>query len=317
MAPKKIKKRIAIACQGGGSHTAFTAGALKEILSQRDKTFDIVALSGTSGGAICAALTWYGLLTGSENKAIDLLNAFWRDNAADTFWDIWLNDTMVLSEKVRDFVSLPQVNPYSFSTYGQDHLKGLLNKHINFEKTKTLGKTSDRMLLVAAVDVLSGQFNVFKNDEVSAESLLASAAIPTLFRAVKIGGKVYWDGLFSQNPPVRELTETSPDEIWVIQINPPRRKKEPTSIEEIQDRRNELAGNLSLEQEIYFIRKINEFVNNKSFSNDKYKHIEVRRIPMLRDLNYSTKLERRLEFIRDLIAYGEHQAEDFLKGLGL
>ena len=316
MAPKKIKKRIAIACQGGGSHTAFTAGVLKKILSQRDKTFDIVALSGTSGGAICAALTWYGLLTGSENKAIDLLDAFWRDNAADTFWEIWLNDTLILSEKVRDFVSLPEVNPYSFSTYGQDHLKGLLNKHINFEKTKTLGKTSDRMLLVGAVDVLSGHFNVFKNDEVSAEALLASAAIPTLFRAVKIGDKVYWDGLFSQNPPVRDLTETSPDEIWVIQINPPHRTKEPTSIEEIRDRRNELAGNLSLEQEIYFIRKINEFVNNKSFSNDKYKHIEVRRIRMLRDLNYSTKLERRLEFIRDMIAYGERQAEDFLKGLG-
>ena len=135
MAPKKIKKRIAIACQGGGSHTAFTAGVLKKILSQEDKTFEIVALSGTSGGAICAALTWYGLLTGSENKAIDLLNAFWMDNAANTFWEIWLNDTIVLSEKVRDVVSLPQVNPYSFSTYGQDHLKGLLNKHINFEKT--------------------------------------------------------------------------------------------------------------------------------------------------------------------------------------
>ncbi len=317
MAPKKIKKRIAIACQGGGSHTAFTAGVLKKILSQGDKTFEIVALSGTSGGAICAALTWYGLLTGSENKAIDLLDAFWRDNAADTFWDIWLNDTLILSEKVRDFVSLPEVNPYFFSTYGQDHLKGLLNKHINFEKTKTLGKTSDRMLLVGAVDVLSGHFNVFKNDEVSAEALLASAAIPTLFRAVKIGDKVYWDGLFSQNPPVRDLTETSPDEIWVIQINPPQRTKEPTSIEEIRDRRNELAGNISLEQEIYFIRKINEFVNNKSFSNDKYKHIEVRRIRMLRDLNYSTKLERRLEFIQDMIAYGERQAEDFLKGLGL
>ncbi len=64
MASKKIRKRIAIACQGSGSHTAFTAGVLKKILSQRDKTYDIVALSGTSGGAICAALTWYGLLTG-------------------------------------------------------------------------------------------------------------------------------------------------------------------------------------------------------------------------------------------------------------
>jgi NTE family protein len=112
------------------------------------------------------------------------------------------------------------------------------------------------------------------------------------------------------------LTETSPDEIWVIQINPPQRTKEPISIEEIRDRRNELAGNICLEQEIYFIRKINEFVNSKSFSNDKYMHIEIRRIRMLRDLNYSTKLERRLEFIQDMIAYGERPAEDFLKGLG-
>ena len=39
MATKKIKNRIAIACQGGGSHTAFTAGVLKKILSQRNKLF--------------------------------------------------------------------------------------------------------------------------------------------------------------------------------------------------------------------------------------------------------------------------------------
>ena len=38
MAPSKIKKRIAISCQGGGSHTAFSAGVLKKILSQEDKT---------------------------------------------------------------------------------------------------------------------------------------------------------------------------------------------------------------------------------------------------------------------------------------
>ena len=74
----------------------------------------------------------------SPLSILDLLDAFWRDNAADTFWDIWLNDTMVLSEKVRDFVSLPQVNPYSFSTYGQDQLKGLLKKHINLEKSMNL-----------------------------------------------------------------------------------------------------------------------------------------------------------------------------------
>ena len=122
---KKTKKRIAIACRGGGSLTAIIAGVLKKILSQRDKRFDIVALSGTSGGAICAALTWYDLLTGSEYEVIDLLDAFWKDNAADTFWDIWLNDTLSLSEKVRYFAFLPEVNPYFIFTYGQDHLKGL------------------------------------------------------------------------------------------------------------------------------------------------------------------------------------------------
>jgi NTE family protein len=56
-----IPRRIAIACQGGGSHTAFTAGALKKLLEDKDAEgheFEIVALSGTSGGSTCALLAW-------------------------------------------------------------------------------------------------------------------------------------------------------------------------------------------------------------------------------------------------------------------
>ena len=81
--------------------------------------------------------------------------------------------------------------------------------------------------------------------------VLASAAIPTLFRAVHVDGGTYWDGLFSQNPPVRELLDTRPDELWVIQINPTARADEPTTVLDIADRRNELAGNLSLYQELH------------------------------------------------------------------
>ena len=46
--------RVAIACQGGGSHTAFTAGVLSRLF-EADVTskYKIVGLSGTSGGAIC------------------------------------------------------------------------------------------------------------------------------------------------------------------------------------------------------------------------------------------------------------------------
>ena len=99
-------------------------------------------------------------------------------------------------------------------------------------------------LFVGAVDVLSGAFRAFnsRRDRISAETILASAAIPTFFRSVRLDGGTYWDGLFSQNPPIKELTDEKPDEIWVIQINPSELEDEPRTVAEIADRRNELAG---------------------------------------------------------------------------
>ena len=56
---------MAIACQGGGSHTAFTAGVLKKLLRTEEmKGYEVVGLSGTSGGAVCALLAWHNLLRG-------------------------------------------------------------------------------------------------------------------------------------------------------------------------------------------------------------------------------------------------------------
>jgi NTE family protein len=82
-------KRIAIACQGGGSHTAFTAGALKRLL--QDDRYDVVAVSGTSGGAICAVLAWYALIQhngeGAAARAARLLDSLWKDNSASEFYD--------------------------------------------------------------------------------------------------------------------------------------------------------------------------------------------------------------------------------------
>ena len=57
------RPRIAIACQGGGSHAAFGAGVLRRLLAPDYRgRFELAALSGTSGGAMCAALVWAGLI---------------------------------------------------------------------------------------------------------------------------------------------------------------------------------------------------------------------------------------------------------------
>ncbi|MDH3281998.1 MAG: patatin-like phospholipase family protein [Gammaproteobacteria bacterium] len=306
------KRRIAVACQGGGSHTAFTAGALAAILKRHGDGFDIVALSGTSGGAICAFLTWYGLLHGGEQDAENRLIGFWNDNAANDVWDSLVNDVMVWAARWRHAMPFPEISPYDLPTVGQDKLRTLLKRHANFAEIGAHIADDSPGLIVGAVDVLSGDFKSFHGTQVTMEAILASAAIPTLFRAVHVNGSVYWDGLFSQNPPIRDLTDFRPDEIWVIQINPQRRRYEPKSVEDISDRRNELSGNLSLEQEVYFIEKINELVEQQLLKTDKYKHISMERIVMETDLEYFSKIDRSPRLVKSLIDHGAEQANRFL-----
>src|SRR6188472_4014729 len=71
---------VAIACQGGGSHAAFAAGVLQRLLGPELRgRFRLLGLSGTSGGALCAALAWLGLQRGGPDEAVARLGAFWTD----------------------------------------------------------------------------------------------------------------------------------------------------------------------------------------------------------------------------------------------
>lgn len=307
---------VAIACQGGGSHTAFTAGVLKRLLKEKKKKFDIVSLSGTSGGAICALLAWYGLLKNNKNESIRLLDSFWNDNTASSLWEELLNEWLVSSIRMQDIMPAAEISPYYYPSWAQDQLRGLLEKHVEFDKISKLITPSSPGLLIGASDVLSGKFKVFKDAENSADTILASAAIPTLFRSVKIDNKIYWDGLFSQNPPLREFITDSvkkPDEIWVIQINPDLRQNEPRSVKDIADRRNELSGNISLNQERYFIEAVNKWVKEGYLPPEKYKHIEIRWIRMEKELDYASKLDRSPSFIKDMMSYGESEGRKFIK----
>ncbi|MDY0964827.1 patatin-like phospholipase family protein [Massilia sp. CFBP9026] len=103
-------KNIAIACQGGGSHAAFAAGALPVLLPQfrnaelatsqgraklADEAQDVLRLtgiSGTSGGAISALLAWYGYLLGGPEAAKAGLERFWDANCAIAPGERLLND---------------------------------------------------------------------------------------------------------------------------------------------------------------------------------------------------------------------------------
>ncbi|SUS04687.1 hypothetical protein DF3PB_140019 [uncultured Defluviicoccus sp.] len=61
MTETRQTRKIAIPCQGGGTHGAFE-GVLTQLLEHmtKDDRVELVRLSGTSAGALCANMVWYG-----------------------------------------------------------------------------------------------------------------------------------------------------------------------------------------------------------------------------------------------------------------
>jgi NTE family protein len=306
--------RVAIACQGGGSHTAFTAGVLQGLLESLGSDLEIVALSGTSGGAISALLAWDGLLRGDRSRAVDQLQRFWKDNAACSLLDAFLNYSIQMAIHFRSVVALPELSPYAFPSLGQEQLRAMLERRVDFAEARELAaREGAPALVVGAVDVLTGGFTTFTGPAIRVECMLASAAVPDLFPGVSLDNRTYWDGLFSHNPPLRELTDFRPDEIWIIQVNKVACDRVPLSRDDVHDRRNELAGNLSLEQEVRFIEKVNDLLARGMLVNSPYRQIAVHRIALQRSVAYASKFDRSEPVLQNLMSQGRERARTFLE----
>lgn len=331
---------IAIACQGGGSHCAFGAGVLQTLLAAMPepgvvkvdgRRYRVTGLSGTSGGAINALLAWSGLvLPAGPAAGIHALEAFWEDNSAQSPWDLLENVALVSGVRLRGLLPQLEVAPNALSDHAQNRLRTLLHTHIPFPALAAAVGPASPQLLIGAAAVLSGEFQVFGKEPgfvPSAEHVLASTAVPELFRPVRIGRQYYWDGLLSQNPPVRDFLRgrtaaESPAEIWVIRINPLAREDVPQQLHDILDRRNEMAGNISLAQEVEFIRRVNDWLAEGRLPPEHYRHVDIREIALEEKghagdgLDYASKLDRRPEFIADLMARGRRAGGSFLEKLG-
>ncbi len=207
-----------------------------------------------------------------------------------------------------------------------DTCPALKNDNIRWEKVET-------RLLIGASEVVDGLEAVFDSDinkklqkgvqsenpgmedttrywrqqlPLSLEGVAASGTLPAFREAQRIGTGHYWDGLYSQNPPVREFIagldrlEDIPDEVWIVRINPQQWPYPPTSNKDIEDRQNELMGNLSLNKELDTIMKVNEWISDPKYKDDKFvkdkKPVIIRTIKMEKktadELSYSSKFDR-------------------------
>jgi NTE family protein len=333
---------VAIACQGGGSHCAFGAGVLLGLLAACNADGELVAgnqrvricgFSGTSGGAINALMGWYGLVhPEGPARAMEALRSFWNDTAAHDPWDAVVNAATVMGIRLRGMVPQLEAAPNLVSDAAQGRLRRQIEAQVDFPQIGHWLKAASPRLLIGAADVLSGEFVVFRGgpgEVPTVDQVLASTAVPELFRPVPVAiegvERHFWDGLLSQNPPVRDFlagvpAALTPDRIWVIRINPVSYSTVPAQLHDILDRRNEMAGNIALEQERFFVQHVNKWLARGLLPRERYRHVEFREIVLEEKskpgdgLDYASKLDRSPTFIRRLMDRGVEAADRFLRG---
>ena len=249
---------VDLALQGGGSHGAFTWGVLDRLLEE--PWIKIEAISGTSAGAMNAAVLVDGWSRGGADGARAALDTYWRRvSRAAAFSPLqrsplerltgrWTLDTSPAYLAI-DLMSRV-FSPYDLNPMGFNPLRQILAESIDFERLAA----SPIKLFITATNVHTGRGRIFRNGQITPDVLLASACLPTMFQAVEIDGEAYWDGGFAGNPTITPLVrESDAHDTILVQINPRERLNTPRTAGDILDRLNEISFNSPLMKELRMI----------------------------------------------------------------
>jgi len=311
---------IDLALQGGGAHGAYTWGVLDRLLEE--PRLQIEGISGTSAGAMNAAVLAHGHAVGGAQAARAALEDFWRRVARaasfsplrrsplDILMGRWTMDTSPM------FIALDMAarlfSPYDLNPHGANPMRDILTECVDFAHLQQ----SPIRLFVTATNVRTGRGRLFHNDELTPDALLASACLPTLFQAIEIDGEAYWDGGYVGNPTLTPLIRecTSSDTI-IVQVNPIERVGTPRSAREILDRLNEVSFNSPLMKELRMIALLRQLADPAESELARMAGMRIHRIasPMMTELGYSSKLNAEWEFLCMLRDEGRRCADIFLR----
>ena len=210
---EELPLRVSLALQGGGAHGAFTWGVLDRLLEEPG--LQVTGVSGTSAGAVNAVALAWGWACGGREGARVLLERLWTTLGRKVPRTAW-GPSRVGAFAVD--LAMHLFSPYELNPLRIDPLRGLLEELVDFP---ALRRCRPMPLLVAATHVRTGSSRIFREQEITAEMVLASACLPQIHHAVAIEGELYWDGGFSSNPPVIALAELNRGEpLLVVRINP-------------------------------------------------------------------------------------------------
>lgn len=315
------RKKINLALQGGGAHGAYSWGVLDRLL--QDERIVIEGISGTSAGAMNAAVLVSGYDAGGREGARTALRNFWKaisetgsfSPLRKTPWEQWLwGWNLDWSPAYHWLDMLSRIaSPYDLNPLNINPLRGVLEGLIDMEG---LRESNHIKLFLSATHVESGQARVFHKHEVTADVLLASACIPFLFQAVAIDGEEYWDGGYMGNPALWPLIyNCQSEDLLLIQINPIHRPQRPRSASDIINRLNEITFNSSLIAEMRAIEFVKRLLDEKRLPRESYKDMKIHLIysaDELKALNASSKVNTGWDFFQYLHGVGVAAADQWI-----
>ena len=323
---------VNLALQGGGSHGAFTWGVLDALLE--DGRIALEGISGTSAGAMNAVALAHGFAQANDRLRADPREAarealanFWHgivhmgalseaqrapfeavfgrresDNSPTT---IWANAMTTLWSST--------MSPYQSNPFDINPLRTFLESQIDFDG---LARLQTLKVFVVATRVSTGKAEVFSGKRLTADAVMASACLPMAFKAVEIEGDHYWDGGYSGNPAIHPLIyNCTARDIVLVQINPIKRDKLPTTSAEIADRLNEVTFNAGLIAEMRAIDFVKRLLAEGKLDPAHYKDVLMHRIDggeALEAFSASTKTSTSASLIHELRDLGQANARAWL-----
>lgn len=321
------KLKINLALQGGGAHGAFTWGVLDCLLQQDD--IEICGISGTSAGALNGAALKAGMVSGGRDGARQNLDWLWHEVAGvdDVNISQWMAPFGVeaLSKSIEnswpvamaDMLS-NMTSPYAYGPLYKNPLADIVKR---FDYDKVCGDVAP-YLYVCATRVRNGKIRIFSGDEIGPDALMASACLPTVFKAIEMydseteRSEAFWDGGYTGNPALFPLFANDlPDDIVVVNINPLERQEIPRTPKQIQNRINEISFNSSLLRELRAIEFVQRLLDTGALNEGTMSRVRVHMIAddvLMEKLSVATKSIPNPEVIRTLRKAGFEAAEAFL-----
>ncbi|KTD60187.1 phospholipase, patatin family [Legionella sainthelensi] len=314
------RKKINLALQGGGAHGAFTWGLLDKFLES--KLFTIEGISATSAGSMNAAVLAYGFLQGREEGARQSLYDFWHAMSdygkvfgitAKTPFDYFIEPFLKAPLNFYLFNSIASLfSPYQFNPFNFHPIRNVLEKIIDVEQIKN---KSAIKLFICATNVQTGKIRIFDNNELSIDTLLASACLPQLYQSIEVNGEFYWDGGYLGNPAIFPLIyQTSCRDILIFHTVPIVRNNIPKTPAEIDSRVREVSFNSSLMREMRAVAFVSSLITQGQLKKEYekgYKKIFmhcIRADEDLRDFPLSTVYTPDWEFLVAMRDLGRQEA---------